>query len=60
MNDVLNEMRCVIIGSGCIGLAIGKAVSSSSIETIILEKGRCSGNLLTSRNSQVIHAGKFH
>jgi L-2-hydroxyglutarate oxidase LhgO len=48
--------RCVIIGSGCIGLAIARQLSSK-METIVLEQGRYAGSVLTSRNSQVIHAG---
>jgi L-2-hydroxyglutarate oxidase LhgO len=52
--------RVIIIGAGCIGLSIAKAISSSSlkgVETIVLEKCSRAGQMLTSRNSEVIHAG---
>jgi len=50
----------VIIGAGVVGLAIAKKISAENNEVIILEKERKIGQITSSRNSGVIHAGIYY
>jgi L-2-hydroxyglutarate oxidase LhgO len=49
-----------IIGAGLIGLSIAHKVSSSGKHTVILEKEPGPGRGISSRNSEVIHAGIYY
>jgi len=49
----------VVIGAGVVGLAIAKAISEKNNEVIILEKEDKIGQITSSRNSGVIHAGIY-
>jgi L-2-hydroxyglutarate oxidase LhgO len=53
----LNEVDCIVIGAGVIGLAAARALSRGGREVIILECERHFGMHTSSRNSEVIHAG---
>ena len=50
----------VVIGAGVVGLAIAKEISSKDPEIIILEKEARIGQITSSRNSGVIHAGMYY
>lgn len=50
----------LIIGSGVIGLAIARALSSNGLDVILIEKEDKSGEGVSSRNSGVIHAGMYY
>jgi len=53
-----------IIGAGVVGLAVARALSSSSTgkqrEVLLVDKGACVGSETSSRNSEVIHAGLYY
>ena len=51
---------CVIIGAGVIGLAIGRALAQAGREVIVLEAAGAIGTGISSRNSEVIHAGLYY
>jgi L-2-hydroxyglutarate oxidase LhgO len=53
----LNDIDCIVIGAGVIGLAAARALSRGGREVIILECERHFGMHTSSRNSEVIHAG---
>jgi L-2-hydroxyglutarate oxidase LhgO len=53
----LNEVDCIVIGAGVIGLAAARALSRGGRDVIILECERHFGMHTSSRNSEVIHAG---
>jgi L-2-hydroxyglutarate oxidase LhgO len=53
----LNEADCIVIGAGVIGLAAARALARAGREVIIIESERQFGMHLSSRNSEVIHAG---
>jgi L-2-hydroxyglutarate oxidase LhgO len=53
----LNDVDCIVIGAGVIGLAAARALSLRGREVIILERERHFGMHTSSRNSEVIHAG---
>jgi L-2-hydroxyglutarate oxidase LhgO len=53
----LNDVDCIVIGAGVIGLAAARALARGGREVIILERERHFGMHSSSRNSEVIHAG---
>ncbi len=50
----------VVVGGGVIGLSIARELSKSGKETIVLEKNERAGDVTSSRNSGVIHAGIYY
>jgi L-2-hydroxyglutarate oxidase LhgO len=53
----LNDVDCIVIGAGVIGLAAARALARAGREVVILERERLFGMHTSSRNSEVIHAG---
>jgi len=51
---------CVVIGAGVVGLAIARALSMQGHETVVVEAERRIGGGVSSRNSEVIHAGLYY
>ena len=49
-----------IIGAGVIGLAIASELADSRLSIFILERGVSHGRGISSRNSEVIHAGIYY
>ncbi|GBD98070.1 L-2-hydroxyglutarate oxidase LhgO [bacterium BMS3Abin07] len=49
-----------IIGAGVIGLAIASALADSKLSMYVLEKNESHGRGISSRNSEVIHAGIYY
>ena len=49
----------VIIGAGVIGLSIGRMLGMRGNDVLILEKEKSYGMGVSSRNSEVIHAGLY-
>ena len=52
----MNEVDCIVIGAGVIGLAVARAIARNH-EVIVIERERHAGMHTSSRNSEVIHAG---
>lgn len=50
----------IVIGGGVIGLSVARELSRSGKETIVLEKNERAGDVTSSRNSGVIHAGIYY
>jgi L-2-hydroxyglutarate oxidase LhgO len=53
----LNDVDCIVIGAGVVGLAVARALARGGREVVILERERHFGMHTSSRNSEVIHAG---
>jgi L-2-hydroxyglutarate oxidase LhgO len=53
----LNEVDCIVVGAGVIGLGVARAVARSGRDVIVIERERQPGQHSSSRNSEVIHAG---
>jgi L-2-hydroxyglutarate oxidase LhgO len=53
----VNEVDCIVIGAGVIGLAAARALARDGRSVMILERERHFGMHTSSRNSEVIHAG---
>jgi L-2-hydroxyglutarate oxidase LhgO len=56
----MERIDAVVIGSGVIGLAVGRALAREGLETIVLERADAFGTITSSRNSEVIHAGLYY
>jgi len=50
----------IVIGAGVIGLAVAWQLARSGREVIVLEAGGAIGTGISSRNSEVIHAGIYY
>ena len=50
----------VVIGAGVIGLACASALAAAGRDVLIVEREHCIGSGISSRNSEVIHAGLYY
>lgn len=55
-----DSVECVVIGAGVVGLAVARALSLAGREVVILEAADAIGTGISSRNSEVIHAGMYY
>jgi L-2-hydroxyglutarate oxidase LhgO len=53
-------MQVLVIGAGVVGLAVARAVALAGHEVIVAEATGGIGNGVSSRNSEVIHAGMYY
>jgi L-2-hydroxyglutarate oxidase LhgO len=53
----MDKVDCVVVGAGVIGLAVARAIAMRGLETLVLESDTAFGQGVSSRNSEVIHAG---
>ena len=56
----MDEVECIVIGAGVIGLAIARALARQRREVLVLEAQDAFGTVTSARNSEVIHAGLYH
>lgn len=56
----MDEIECVVIGAGVVGLAVARALAERGREVIVLEATEAIGTGTSSRNSEVIHAGLYY
>jgi L-2-hydroxyglutarate oxidase LhgO len=54
------QVDCVVIGAGVVGLATARALALAGREVLVLEAERTIGTGISSRNSEVIHAGIYY
>lgn len=54
------QVDCVVIGAGVVGLATASRLARSGREVLVLEAGDSIGTGISSRNSEVIHAGLYY
>src|SRR5262245_63476383 len=50
----------VVIGAGAVGLAVAAAFARSGSGALVLEAAATAGTGVSSRNSEVIHAGLYY
>jgi L-2-hydroxyglutarate oxidase LhgO len=55
----MDRIDAVVVGAGAIGLAVARELALHGIETLVLEAEAGIGNGISSRNSEVIHAGIY-
>ena len=53
----MDQVECVVIGAGVVGLAVARALALAGHEVLVLEAASGIGTGISSRNSEVIHAG---
>ena len=56
----MESVEAVVIGAGVVGLAVARSLALAGRETLILEAGDSFGAEISSRNSEVIHAGLYY
>lgn len=56
----MENVDCVVIGAGVIGLAVARALALQGREVLVLEAAKSIGTRASSRNSEVIHAGIYY
>ncbi|QIG53200.1 NAD(P)/FAD-dependent oxidoreductase [Altererythrobacter sp. BO-6] len=56
----MEEVECIVVGGGVIGLACAAALARSGREVVLLEAEQAIGTHSSSRNSEVIHAGIYY
>ncbi|HJS91065.1 MAG TPA: NAD(P)/FAD-dependent oxidoreductase [Steroidobacteraceae bacterium] len=54
------NIDCVVIGAGVVGLAVARSLAMRGRETLVLEAAGAIGTGTSSRNSEVIHAGLYY
>ena len=56
----MDQVDCVVIGAGVVGLAVARALALQGREVMVLEAASAIGQGTSSRNSEVIHAGIYY
>jgi L-2-hydroxyglutarate oxidase LhgO len=56
----MDQVDAIVIGAGVVGLAVGRALAQGGLETIVAEAQSSIGQGVSSRNSEVIHAGLYY
>ena len=56
----MEQIDCLVVGAGVIGLAVARELALRGQEVIILEATSVIGSEISSRNSGVIHAGIYY
>jgi L-2-hydroxyglutarate oxidase LhgO len=54
------DVETVVIGAGVVGLAIARSLARAGHEVMVLERHDLIGSEVSSRNSEVIHAGLYY
>ena len=56
----MDTVDAVVVGAGVVGLAVARALAQRGRETLILEAQEQFGTQMSSRNSEVVHAGIYY
>jgi L-2-hydroxyglutarate oxidase LhgO len=56
----MDRVDCAVIGAGVVGLAVARAMALRGRETVVIEAEGAIGTGISSRNSEVIHAGIYY
>lgn len=54
------DIDCLVVGAGVVGLAIARALARAGRDVVVVERERAIGQGVSSRNSEVIHAGIYY
>ena len=56
----MDRVGAIVIGGGVVGLAVARALAQAGVETVVAEAKTAIGQGVSSRNSEVIHAGLYY
>ena len=56
----MDDVQTVVVGAGVVGLAVARALSMAGQDVVVLEAEKTFGTGVSSRNSEVIHAGIYY
>ncbi len=56
----MERIDALVIGAGVVGLAVGRELARAGLETVVVEAANGIGQGVSSRNSEVIHAGLYY
>jgi L-2-hydroxyglutarate oxidase LhgO len=56
----LDAIDCLVIGAGVVGLAVARALARAGQDVIVVEAESAIGTGVSSRSSEVIHAGIYY
>ncbi|WP_028110508.1 NAD(P)/FAD-dependent oxidoreductase [Ferrimonas futtsuensis] len=56
----MDRIDTLVVGAGVIGLACARALAARGVELLLLEQQPAIGTGISSRNSEVIHAGLYY
>ncbi|WP_337995907.1 NAD(P)/FAD-dependent oxidoreductase [Oleispirillum naphthae] len=56
----MEQLDVAVIGAGVVGLAVARAFARAGREVVILERAESFGAGVSSRNSEVLHAGLYY
>lgn len=56
----MDEIECIVIGAGVVGLACARALALAGHDVVIVEANYAIGMETSSRNSEVIHSGIYY
>lgn len=59
-NRPMDRVEVVVVGAGVVGLAVARALACAGSEVLILEREGAIGSGVSSRNSEVVHAGLYY
>ncbi len=54
------QVECVVVGAGVVGLAVARRLALAGREVVVLEAAGAIGTATSSRNSEVIHGGMYY
>ena len=56
----MDRVDALVVGAGVVGLAVGRELALRGLETVVVEAANGIGQGVSSRNSEVIHAGLYY
>jgi L-2-hydroxyglutarate oxidase LhgO len=56
----MDRVDALVVGAGVVGLAVARALALRGLETVVVESAKGIGQGVSSRNSEVIHAGLYY
>ncbi|MFM7331571.1 MAG: NAD(P)/FAD-dependent oxidoreductase, partial [Brachymonas sp.] len=56
----MEQIETVVVGAGVVGLAVARALALAGHEVMVIEREHAIGQGVSSRNSEVIHAGLYY